>query len=85
MGKYINNASTGKALPATGKADLLIEDGATEVAGDKFEENLICIVDNGFFDAAAYAYSESEYDEFKREDGRPKRWVTHPKAKEIAM
>jgi len=85
MGKYVNNTSTGTALPATGKADLLIEDGATEVSGNKFEENLICIVENGPFDAAAYAYSESEYNEFKKDDGRTKRWVTHPKASEIAM
>jgi hypothetical protein len=31
MGYYINQNSKGEALPATGKAKMLIEDGATVV------------------------------------------------------
>ena len=85
MGKYVNNTSKGTQLPAVGKAQLLIEDGATEVDGETFVENMICVVDNGAFEAAAYAYSESEYKEFKRPDGRSRVWLTHPKVKEMAM
>ena len=81
MGYYINHISTGKALHAIGKADALIADGAVEVSGDEFVPNMICVVDNGIFEAAAYAYDEDEYNVFKRPDGRPKQWLTHPQAK----
>jgi hypothetical protein len=85
MGYYINTTSKGDVLPARNKAQALIEDGATEVDGSKFEDNLICVVENGPFDAAAFAYSEDEYEEFKFvEDVRPKRWLTHPDAKKLA-
>ena len=45
---------------------------------------MICVIDNGFFAAAAYAYNESEYEEFKQPDGRPKQWYTLDNAEEYA-
>jgi hypothetical protein len=39
------------------------------------DKALICVVSNGMFEAAGLAYSEAEYDEFRREDGRPRTWV----------
>lgn len=83
MGYYINKTSKGVQLPASDKADYLILDGAIEVPA-KFQPNLICVVENGPFDAAAYAYNEKEFNEFNYPDGRPKRWLVHPKAAELA-
>ena len=38
------------------------------------DEILVCCVDNGFFFAAAVAYSEDEFRAFDNPDGRPKFW-----------
>jgi len=75
MGKYVNDIN-GVALGSSfrSKCDTLVEQGAKEVNGLNFEEDLVCVVDNGNFAAAGYAYDEGEYEEFTREDGRPKRW-----------
>lgn len=38
---------------------------------------LICVVDNGFFEAAAYCYDDKEYEAFHdKHDVRPKTWLT---------
>ena len=39
------------------------------------EEVLICNVENGFFDAIAVAFNESEFKVFNRPDGRNKTWA----------
>lgn len=83
MGYYINSNSKGLPLPATGKAKELIADGGT-LTNVEFQDDLVCVVENGFFDAAAYIYSPSEMEEFKRADGRRKHWLIHPKAKELS-
>lgn len=36
---------------------------------------VICVVNNGPFEAAAFAFNMSEFEEFARYDGRPKKWV----------
>lgn len=43
----------------------------------QFEGNeaVICVMDNGAFEAAAFCYSEEELAEFARPDGRPKEWL----------
>lgn len=40
---------------------------------------LICVVKNGFFDAAAFCYNDSEYEAFNEPDGRRKDWLLLPK------
>ena len=40
---------------------------------------LICVVENPGFDAAAYCYSQGEFAEFCRADGRIKTWLTMDK------
>jgi hypothetical protein len=45
------------------------------------DQAIVCVVSNPRFDAAAYCYSPEELREFKKEDGRPKRWLTLPREK----
>lgn len=87
MGKYINNTSDGKELSALGKASALISDGAELLVYEpkEWEEGLVCVVANGPFDAAAYAYNKAEMEAFQDpSDERPKVWLRHPRAKELA-
>ena len=77
MGKYINNingASIGTSFRS--KCATLENSGAVKVTDKEFLPNMVCVVDNGFFAAAAYAYSEREYEEFKYPCGRHKQWYT---------
>ena len=48
-----------------------------EVASDKA---IICVLDNGPFEAAGYAFSEMELEDFAFPDGRPKTWLVMDKA-----
>lgn len=88
MGKYVNITSKGSVGSSFGsKCDCLIADGAKEIKTPKqFQKNLVCVVDNGFFGAAAYAYSENEMKCFlDPTDRRPKRWFIWDKVEEFAM
>jgi len=42
---------------------------------------LICVVDNGPFEAAAFCYSEREFETFTQSDGRYKVWLLMDRAK----
>ena len=78
MGRYIHTGAV-----VTGKANAIIEQhGAEEISQPKSWSDipegkaLVCVVENGFFDAAAYAYSPDEFIEFTRpDDRRRKRWL----------
>lgn len=39
------------------------------------DEAIICVMDNGPFEAAGFAFSQAELSEFSTDDGRPKEWV----------
>lgn len=85
MGRYINQDSKGNPLPPLGKAQHLIEDGAVKILAPlSYEPNLVCVVNNGTYQAAAYIYSDGELQEFSREDGRSKIWLSYPHAKSVA-
>lgn len=86
MGKYLNNLPTG-SLPAKGKADALllitgteeINEPPTTIADIPKGKALICVVDSGYFEAAAYMYKDAELADFTLpEDYRPKRWILVP-------
>lgn len=86
MGKYINELPDGTSLRSRNKAqDLLKVVGAKKIpAPEQWEENLVCVVDNDAFEAAAYAYSEGEMKQFLYPDGRPKQWMIVPDADKLA-
>lgn len=86
MGKYINEMPNGTRLPATGKAIWLEQiPGAKKIAEPTdWEEGIVCVVSNGAFEAAGYAFDEKELNEFKRFDGRPRTWLKIPNAKTLA-
>ena len=88
MGKYVNKTSRGAVGTSFGsKCDAIIADGGKEIKPPKqFQKNLVCVVDNGFFGAAGYAYCESEMRCFlDTSDRRPKRWFIWDKVEEFAM
>lgn len=83
MGYYINPPAQHSDLT---KAEYLKELGAQEVTMEDATEavkdptkGVICLVDNGLFDAAAWAYDIREVAAFKHpSDKRPKRWFVLP-------
>ena len=85
MGYYINENSNGAGLPPNNKADYLILDGAVEIPKpDKWVPNLVCVLHNGIFDAAGYAYNESEFRVFADpRDERPKTWLIYEHAAKL--
>jgi hypothetical protein len=86
MGRYINVDSKGNLMGASAeqKMNALVADGAEPTSGVRFKENLVCVVDNGYFAAAGYAYCQEEWEVFSRNDGRPKAWFVYPYADQVA-
>ena len=85
MGRYINQTSTGASLGTFDKAEQLEKDGATIIPEPaEWVPNLVCVVDNGMFEAAGYAFDEHEMNVFKAPDLRKKVWMIHPNAADIA-
>lgn len=88
MGKYVNQTPKGMlGRSAEAKCDGLLADGAKEIKQPKeFQKNLVCVVDNGYFGAAGYAYSENEMRVFQSPgDTRKKRWFIWDKVTDYAM
>ena len=86
MGYYVETSGIhGKA------AELVSEHGAVVIeAPSKFapppDAALICVVDNGWMEAAGIMYDEREYEAFADPgDPRPKVWLTMPKATVVEM
>jgi hypothetical protein len=88
MGSYINTGTT------KGKVKIICEKYGGEIIEKPFyfsdipeDKALLCVVDNGPFEAAAYCYSESEFLAFSDpQDYRMRTWMTidKKKAEEIA-
>ena len=76
MGHYIQGPPHGKALLLVHEEKATLLPGV-EAAKQAFSEGMgvICVVDNGPFAAAAFAFSMDELEVFAYPDGRPKTWL----------
>lgn len=84
MGYYIQTEVT------TGKAEYLIEhEGAQECQPHQEraeDEALVCVVENGLFDAAGICFSDAERDAFNDPtDPRPKTWLVMLRSRVIEL
>jgi len=87
MGYYVTHNSKGEVLPTDNKFFYLIMDGARVVKPTEWQENLVCIVQNDWGQAAVYCYNEREFRRFSMEredDKRIKVWVTYKHAKKLS-
>jgi hypothetical protein len=63
----------------------LILDGAKPIEQVVYQPNLVCVVENGPFDAAAFCFSENEFTQFNNPyDSRPKHWLIYEHAEELS-
>jgi hypothetical protein len=87
MGWYINQNSKGDTLANTGKAAQLIADGAELLfqPPSQWEPDLVCVVHNGIFDAAAFVKDARVFTDFQDpHDARPKVWLKYAHAEALA-
>ena len=76
MGYYINPSDKSKEqwLVENGFPVSLWDLKTTGFENLKASELPVCLIDNGWMTAAGICYDEAEFNEFSRNDGRPKRW-----------
>ena len=76
MGYYIQGPRSGKASMIVANHGGVLVDEPPEYHEIPKGQALICVVDNGMFDAAAFAYSKKELAAFQLpHDKRHKLWV----------
>ena len=86
MGYYIPG-------PPKGKAEFIVNEYQGEIVNmplyfNQFGDDkvVICVVDNGPFEAAGYCFSEDEFQVFScSADNRPKTWLVMNKEKAEAL
>jgi hypothetical protein len=89
MGFYINEIN-GKEAPSRLKVGFVLKEvpGAKSInPPTEWQEDLVCVVHNGAFDAAGYAFDENEMNAFLAPDygsQRPRTWLLVPGAKDLA-
>jgi hypothetical protein len=88
MARYINTYK-GVDLPVHGKTQFLLANvpGATRISpvNIEYQPDLVCVIDNGIFQAAAYLNTPNEFEVFRDDrSGRPKDWLIVPGVAEFA-
>ena len=77
MGYYIQGPTLGKANHLIHNENA-IELPSPQAARQAFDagQGVVCVVENGIFDAAGFAFSKEELDVFTAPDTRLKRWLS---------
>ncbi len=84
MGYYINKTTKG-TINSANKFKELIDDGAIYIPDPgEWISNLVCIVDNGVWQAAAYCYNQEEYERFSGVDDRIIKWLEYQHVEEMS-
>lgn len=84
MGRYINKTSTGEELSRK-KVEDLIKDGAKEILPPtEWRPGLVCVADNGSFEAAGYAFDERQMKIMLTPDHRKTVWLEYSHAEALA-
>ncbi len=82
MGYYIQGPNLGKAqylLDTYSEFEEVTQDEA-ELFQCEGDVGIVVVVNNGMFDAAAFAFSDREFEEFTdMSDPRPRRFLTAPR------
>ena len=82
MGFYIQGPATSKAPFMVSEYDAKIIPMPRKFDDIDANKALICVVNNGSFEAAGYCFSANEFDAFSRpSDVRPKKWLIMDKEK----
>lgn len=87
MGFYIDKVGSNWLRPQDKAHQLLELVKGAEVIHERpitFQPDLVCVVENGMFDAAGFCYSEQEMKDFERPDGRARTWLRVPGAAKLA-
>ena len=89
MGKYINKTTKHSSIGASymDKIAAICADGGNilNTAPVAYKNNLVCVVDNGPFAAAAWCYNEQEFKNFTHpSDNRSKTWMWYPNVSQVA-
>ena len=87
MGQYLNKNPQGEFLPAKGKAKAIEQFPGAMINATTprtWQQNLVCVVDNGIWDAALWVRDKDELDRVLRSinagDNRPMVWLIVPNA-----
>lgn len=87
MGMYLEHDMDGNPLPAVGKAKAILQhkyavrmdSPPDEITKDPTGVAVICVVENGPFDAAGWCFDNSELRAFTNtQDRRKKTWIAVP-------
>lgn len=86
MGKFINYIENKQMYSsADSKISVLRDAGAESIPNPtEWREGLVCVVDNGWMAAAAYAFDEDEMNDMLIDDERPRIWFHFSDAKKWA-
>lgn len=71
MGYYIQGPALGKVKHLVDNHNAIVVGRISKLSQVNDDTAVVVVVNNGPFEAAAYAFNQQELDEFNRNDGRP--------------